>query len=109
MVVGPGVTITKTNLAFSAHKIQIPGDKGIDLVPDLVGCYYSAGNLSLITFLTDEQRKEIESNLTKSIEKYIWLGTIRVGGLSGIKEEQGSFGRNGTTIIPNNPQSPTKP
>ena len=107
LVVGPGVTITNTNIGFSAHEIQFPGDKGINVVPDPEGCDYSAGNLPLITFLTDEQREEIESNLTKSIEKYIWLGAIGVGGLSGIKEEQGSFGRNGTTIIPNNPQSPT--
>ena len=107
LVVAPGVTISNTNIGFSAHEIQFPGDKGINVVPDPEGCDYSAGNLPLITFLTDEQREEIESNLTKSIEKYIWLGAIRVGGLSGIKEEQGSFGRNGTTIIPNNPQSPT--
>ena len=40
---------------------------------------------------------------------YLWLGDIRVGGLSEIKEEQGSFGRNGTTIFPNNPQPPTNP
>lgn len=109
VVVGPGVTITNTNIGFSAHEIQISGYKGIDLVPDPVGCYHLAGNLDLITFLADEQREEIKSNLTKSIEKYIWLGANRIGGLSEIKEEQGSFGRNGTTIFPNNSQSATNP
>ena len=45
----------------------------------------------------------------KFMHDYLWLGDIRVGGLSEIKEEQGSFGRNGATIFPNNPQSSTNP
>ena len=43
----------------------------------------------------------------KFMHDYLWLGDIRVGGLSEIKKEQGSFGRNGATIFPNNPQPPT--
>ena len=43
----------------------------------------------------------------KFMHEYLWLGDIRLGGLSEIKKEQGSFGRNGATIFPNNPQPPT--
>ena len=43
----------------------------------------------------------------KFMHEYLWLGDIRFGGLSEIKKEQGSFGRNGATIFPNNPQPPT--
>ena len=43
----------------------------------------------------------------KFMHEYLWLGDIRLGGLSEIKKVQGSFGRNGATIFPNNPQPPT--
>ena len=49
-------------------------------------CYHSTSNSDLITFLTDEQREEIESSLYKTIKEYIWLGDIRIGGLTHTKE-----------------------
>ena len=45
----------------------------------------------------------------KLMNEYIWLGDIRVGGLSESKEEHGSFRKKEATIFPNNPQSPTNP
>jgi filamentous hemagglutinin family protein len=51
-------------------------------------CYHSTSNSDLITFLTDEQREEIENSLYKTIKEYIWLGDIRIGGISKIKEVQ---------------------
>ena len=44
-----------------------------------------------------------------ALNDYIWLGNIRVGGLSENKDEQGIFRRNEATIFPNNPQSATNP
>ena len=42
-----------------------------------------------------------------ALNDYIWLGVIRIGGLSENKDRQGSFRRNEATIFPNNPHSPT--
>ena len=44
-----------------------------------------------------------------ALNDYIWLGDIRVGGLSENKDKQGFFRRNGATIFPNNLQSSTNP